>query len=242
MAYGISVLNNSGHTQIDQSFVNYSLKASGSFSVTSLTDQGAGIYARSITIAASAHGATDPLVFIRPSVLPATGADSKHIAGWVNANSAIRVHVDTVGTYQWQVYEKSTLTSTSTANSGSGLNVYTAGGDLAFSSNYPNPAIFAITQGFITPTSFHTASFTHGYSNIPYGFLNSCYFCQADSHTEEGDGEEIEFTIIAAQSLFWTSTQVGVAITELEVESGNTASNWTLNSGLRFWAWIRAFN
>ena len=35
---------------------------------------------------------------------------------------------------------------------------------------------------------------------------------------------------------------VGVAITELEVENGNTASNWTLNSGLRFWALIRAFN
>ena len=31
-------------------------------------------------------------------------------------------------------------------------------------------------------------------------------------------------------------------ITELEVESGNTESNWTLSSGLRFWAWARAFN
>jgi hypothetical protein len=242
MAYGLSVTNSSGHTQIDQSFVNYSLKTSGSFSVSSLTNQGADVYSRSITISASVHGATDPLVFIRPSTLPAVGADSKHIAGWVNANSDIRVQVDTVGTYQWQVYEKSTLTSTSTANSGYGLNVYTAGGDLAFSSNYPNPAIFAITQGFITPTSYHTASFTHGYSTIPYGFLNSCYFCQADSHTEEEDGEETEFTIIAAQSLFWSSTQVGVSITELDVESGNTESNWTLSSGLRFWAWARAFN
>jgi len=224
MAYGIRVESSSGFTQIDQDFVNYVLVASGSFSST-----GNYSFPQTHTINYSSLVSTlDNIFFARPTTTGYNvGNNSDSELAGSSGNNVAQIVSSYTGTIQWRVYERANVLTP--PSSGYGLNVYRTNGELAFSSQFSVPRIFAIVES--SPTFGSAGSASHSYSAIPYALMQNGY-----EWAFFPDEEPVPNTVYY-MSVYWQSNSVSV-----QGQSFDTFDDYGASfqlTGVRAWAFIQ---
>jgi len=217
MTFGIQIQSSSGFTQIDDTMVNYVLRASGSLAVSGSFNNPS---SDTVDVSAFVTDATKCLFFVRPTVV------NSAISGQVRADGVAKIEAWQTGTVQWRVYERADAIAVPA--SGYGINVMKPNGSLAYSSEYAVPLIFAVVSGF---PSFSVGSVTHSYAAIPFGLLHNCYVW---SIFYEDDPVPDELNTMALQ--WYSATSVGVG-TETE-EYYSSGSNEVINTSVRSWCFI----